>query len=218
MLIDARIMAKRNLVIIGAGGFGRTVYGIALECEGYGSFYTVKGFLDDNLNALDNFPNYPPIVGKISDYKPSIDDVFICAIGGSSRRTVTEKLLSQGADFINLIHQTARIRTNVQLGKGNIICPFVSIGVDSSVGSYNIFQSFTTIGHDVIIGDFNRIDTHVTCVSGVRIGNDVDIYTSSVINNGVVIEDGAHVGACSFVIKKVKSGTTVLGVPAKVIF
>ena len=109
----------------------------------------------------------------------------------------------------------ARIRTNVQLGKGNIICLFVSIGVDSSVGSYNIFQSFTTIGHDVIMGDFNRIDTHVTCVSGVRIGNDVDIYTSSVINNGVVIEDGAHVGSCSFVIKKVKSGTTVLGVPAK---
>ena len=72
MLIDARIMAMRNLVIIGAGGFGRTVYGIALECEGYGSFYTVKGFLDDNLNALENFPNYPPIVGCTYTYKRSV--------------------------------------------------------------------------------------------------------------------------------------------------
>ena len=63
--------------------------------------------------------------------------------------------------------------------------------------------------------DWNRIDTHVTCVGGIRICNETDIYTSAVLNHGVVVEDCAHVGACSFVIRRVKAGTTVIGNPAR---
>lgn len=205
----------KNLIIIGAGGLGRTVLGIAQESLGFGSEFGIKGFIDDNLKALEGYPNYPAILGTIAAYIPQPDDVFVCSIGGASRRKCIESLLGKGAEFINLIHESARIRTNVKLGKGNVIFPFVSIGADSVLGDYNTIQSFTTIGHDVTIGDYNRIDTHVTCVGGVRIGNEVDIYTSGVINLGVEVEDGAHVGACSFVIRKVKAGTTVFGVPAK---
>ena len=205
----------KELIIIGAGGMGRTVYGIAMEGKGYGSKYVIKGFVDDDLMALEGYPNYPPIIGTISDYVPEDDDVFVCSIGGASRKGAIDTLLSRGAEFINVIHELARVRTNVKMGKGNIICPYVSVGADTVMGDYNMIQTFTTIGHDVTIGSYNRIDTHVTCVGGIKIGNEVDIYTSAVINHNVVVEDKAHVGACSFVIKKVKAGTTVFGVPAK---
>ncbi len=205
----------KNLVIIGAGGMGRTVYGIALECKGYGVDYIVKGFIDDDIHALDGYPNYPPILGKLSDYRPQDNEVFTSSIGGEVRKKCLDGLLERGAVFINLVHESARIRTNVKIGTGNVICPFVSIGADSVIGNYNLIQSFTTIGHDVRIGDYNRIDTHVTCVGGIRIENEVDVYTSAVLNHKVVVEDGAHVGACSFVIRKVKAGTTVYGNPAK---
>lgn len=207
----------KNLIIIAAGGMGRTIYGIAKESIGYGTDYLIKGFIDDNLHALDGFPNYPPIIGTISEYKPQPDDVFVCSIGGSSRRTCIENLLAIGAQFINIVHTSARIRTNVQMGEGNVICPYVSIGADARMGSFNMIQPFTTIGHDVVIGDYTRIDTHVTCVGEAKIGNEVDIYTGAVVNFGVRVEDGAHVGACSFVIRKVKAGTTVYGNPAKVL-
>ena len=55
----------------------------------------------------------------------------------------------------------------------------------------------------------------MTCVGGTVIGHETDIYTSAVLNHGVVVEDSAHVGACSFVIRRVKAGTTVMGNPAK---
>lgn len=42
----------KKLIIIGAGGMGRTIYSNALECVGYGEVYEVKGFIDDDLNAL----------------------------------------------------------------------------------------------------------------------------------------------------------------------
>ena len=205
----------KNLIIIGAGGMGRTLYDIARESIGFGEDFLIKGFIDDNIEALDEFENYPSILGRISEYIPAENDVFTFSIGGDSRRKCIESLIERGAEFINIIHKTARIGSNVKLGVGNIIAAFTTLGADCKVGDYNLIQSYTVIGHDAEIGDFNRIDTHVTCVGGIKIKNETTIHTSAVINHKVVVEDKAKVGACSFVIRKVKEGQTVFGVPAK---
>lgn len=211
-------MKMKNLIIIGAGGMGRTIYSNALECVGYGDTFTIKGFIDDNLNALNGVPNYPPIIGTIKDYVPQLDDVFVSSIGGAARRPCMEEIISRGGEFIELIHQTARIYTNAKLGKGNFIGAYTVIGNDAVIGDYNMIQSYTVIGHDAKIGNWNRIDTHVTCVGGIVIEDEVNIHTSAVISHKVRVETGAHVGALSFVIRKVSAGTTVMGNPAKKIF
>lgn len=205
----------KNLIIIGAGGMGRTFYSNALESVGYGEKFVVKGFIDDDLEALDGFPNYPPLLGTIKDYQPQPDDVFVSSIGGASRRSCMEEIIRRGGEFLELIHQTARIYTNVRLGKGNFIGAYSVIGNDAVIGDYNMIQSYTVIGHDSKIGNWNRIDTHVTCVGGIVIEDEVNIHTSAVISHNVRVETGAHVGALSFVIRKVKAGTTVMGIPAK---
>lgn len=205
----------KNLIIIGAGGMGRTVYSNALESVGYGETLVVKGFIDDNLNALEGFPNYPPVIATIKDYVPVADDVFVSAIGGDARRPCMEEIISRGGEFFELIHQTARIYTNAKLGKGNFIGAYSVIGNDAQIGDYNMIQSYTVIGHDSKIGSWNRIDTHVTCVGGTVVEDDVNIHTSAVISHNVIVETGARVGALSFVIRKVKAGTTVMGNPAK---
>lgn len=204
-----------HLIIIGAGGMGRTIYSNALESVGYGKIFDIKGFIDDNLDALRNYPNYPPILDTIKDYQPKTGDVFVSSIGGSSRRQCMEEIIARGGEFMELIHNTARVYTNAKLGKGNFIGAYSVIGNDAIVGDYNMIQSYTVIGHDARIGSWNRIDTHVTCVGGIVIEDDVNIHTGAVISHNVKVESGAHVGACSFVIKKVKAGTTVMGNPAK---
>lgn len=205
----------KQLIIIGAGGMGRTIYSTALESIGYGCDFDIKGFIDDNTSALDNFPNYPPILGTIKDYQPQDDDVFVSSIGGASRQPCMEEMISRGAVFLNLIHKTARINTNAKIGKGNFIGAYSVIGNDAVVGDYNMIQAYSVIGHDAIIGSWNRIDTHVTCVGGIVIEDNVNIHTSAVISHGVTVGSGSHVGALSFVIRKVKPGTTVCGNPAK---
>ena len=205
----------KHLIIIGAGGMGRTMYDMARESIGYGIEFDIKGYIDDNIHALDDFANYLPILGTITNYTSHDDEIFICSIGGTARKKCMEELIDKGAKFLTMIHNTARIGTNVQIGEGTIIGAFTSIGADAYVGKYNLIQSYTVVGHDAQIGDWNRIDTHVTIVGGVIIKNETDIYTAAVLNHNVVVEDNAHVGACSFVIRKVKSGTTVMGNPAK---
>lgn len=204
-----------NLVILGAGGMGRTLYSNAVECQGFGESFVIRGFVDNNLNALDGFDNYPPILGKICDYQPQPDDVFVSSIGGEMRKLCMESIIQRGGIFINLIHKTARIYTNSKLGKGNFVGAYCVIGNDASIGDYNMIQSYTVIGHDVVIGNWNRIDTHVTCVGGVIIEDEVNIHTSAVISHNVTVGTSAHVAALSFVIRNVKAGTTVMGNPAK---
>lgn len=205
----------KHLTIIGAGGMGRTMYDMARESVGYGIEYDIQGFLDDNIAALDNFENYPPIIAPIQSYLPNENEIFICSIGGAARKKCIEEIISRGGQFLTMIHSTARIGTNVQIGEGSIVGAFTTIGADAKVGKYNLIQSYTVIGHDSVIGDWNRIDTHVTLVGGTIVQNEADIHTSAMISHNVTIENNARVAACSFVIRRVKEGTTVLGNPAK---
>lgn len=205
----------KQLIIIGAGGMGRTFYDMARESVGYGVEYVIKGFIDDNTAALDGFENYPPMLGTISDYQPKADEVFVCSIGGGSRRKCMEEIIAKGGSFLTMIHKTARLGTNVVVGDGTVVGAFTTIGADAKVGKYNLIQSYTVIGHDSRIGNWNRIDTHVTLVGGTIVENEADIHTSAMISHNVVVESNSRVAACSFVIRRVKSGTTVMGNPAK---
>ena len=205
----------KHLIIIGAGGMGRTMFDMARESRGYATDYDVKGFIDDNINALDGFRNYPPLLSSIRGYCPQTDDVFVCSIGGVARRKCMEEIISRGGRFLTMIHKTVRLGTNVSIGEGTVLGAFTTIGADAHVGRYNLIQSYTVIGHDSRIGDWNRIDTHVTLVGGTVVEEETDIHTGAMISHNVVVESRSRVAACSFVIRRVKTGTTVMGNPAK---
>lgn len=205
----------KHLVIIGAGGMGRTMFDMARESVGYNTNYDIRGFIDDNTRTLDSFSNYPPMLGTIADYQPLPDDIFICSIGGTARRKCMEEIISRGGQFLTMIHRTARLGTNVHIGEGTVIGAFTTVGADAIVGKYNLIQSYTVIGHDSRIGDWNRIDTHVTLVGGTIVEDESDIHTAAMISHNVTVESRSRVAACSFVIRRVKTGTTVMGNPAK---
>lgn len=206
----------KQLIIVGAGGMGRSVYCIATGCIGYGTDFTVKGFLDDDLNSLDGFENYPPMLGTIDGYKLCEEDVFVCSLGNTkTKKMICEKLKAKGAKFQTLIHKTAIVRQNAKIGDGCIIADFASVGADCTIGESTLVQTFSIAAHDCKIGNYVRIDTHATCVGGVVVEDCATIHTTAVVSHKVVVGEGAVVAACSFVIKKVKPNTTVFGNPAK---
>ncbi len=205
----------KQLIIIGAGGMGRTMYDLARESIGYGSEFKIKGFIDDNLNALEDFQNYPPMLGSIAEYIPASDEVFVCSIGGHSRKLCIERLLSKGGVFISLIHSTARIGTNVRLGKGTLVGSYTTIAADAELGDFNFIQSLTIIGHDCKIGSWNRIDSQVMMVGGTTMGDNNMIHTGAMVNHNVHIGSDCTIGACSFVSMDVASGSTLFSSPAR---
>lgn len=198
---------------------GREVFHLATQCEGYNKKYRIKGFLDDNLKALDSFEfPYPKVLDKIEDYEIQKNDVFAISIGDvKTKKRIIENFVSKGGYFISLIDPNCKIAETAKTGNGCLIFHDVHIGSEVIVGDYVMLQSYAALGHDVVVGNYTRIDPKVSCVGGTIIGNNVTLHTMCVINHKVVIEDDAVVGALSFVIRKVKKGTTVWGIPAKVL-
>lgn len=208
----------KQLIIIGAGGMGRSMYCIAQDCRGYGSEFIIKGFIDDNLHSMDGFDGYPPVLSPINDYPIEDDDFFYCSIGNAeTKREICESLKQKGARFLSLIHNASVVRQNTVIGDGTFIAGFATVGADVTIGENVLIQSYSVVGHDCKIGNYVRIDTHCVCVGGVVVEDEAMIHTAAVVSHKVVVGKGAHVAACSFVIRKVKPGTTVFGNPAKLL-
>ena len=206
----------KSLLIIGANGFGRDIYNLATVCKGYLKEYQVKGFLDDNKNALKGYESiYPPIIDSLNNYQIQTDDVFVCALGNvQSKKKCIQLILENDGQFITLIHPSAHIDSNAKIGEGCIILQNAVLGSGSKIGNYVLIQISTIIGHDSLIGSYSRIDCHAVCVGGVIIEDEVTIHTSAVINHKVTVGKGAIVGANSFVIRKVEENSTMYGNPA----
>ena len=172
----------KHLVIVGAGGFGREMFGSAREAVGFGSEFDIKGFLDAKPTALDGFVGYPPIVGSPDSYVPAEDDVFITALGSiASRRRCVSSLEKKGAKFISIIHRTATIGPNVVIGDGSFIAPHVSLTVDISVGRHvSVFHS-SSVGHDTVLGDFSHVYAQCSIGGGVKVGEGAVVYPGSVV-------------------------------------
>ena len=206
----------KNLIIIGAGGMGREIFDLATVCNGFNKEYVIKGFLDDDTEALKGFVDYPLVIDTITAYNPVPEDVFICSIGDVvQKKKSVQTILDRGGEFINLIHPDAFIGKNVKMGVGCIVLKNAFIGVECIIEDFTIIQISAVIGHDVKIGKYARIDCLVVCVGGTELKDEVTVHTSSVINHRVVVEKGATVGASSFVIRRVKENSTVFGNPAK---
>lgn len=208
----------KNLLIIGASGFGRDIYDMAKESIGYGTEFTIKGFLDLNLDALKEYSYYPQVISSEDDYEIGENDVFVCAIGDVKiKKKCTEKMLNRGAKFHTLIHKSALISSTSEIGEGCILASNVVVGSYAFIGNHCLLQSSAILGHDVKVGEYARIDCNVFFVGGVIVKDLVTIHTAAVINHDVILENNSNIGACSFVIKKVKEGTTVFGSPARVL-
>jgi sugar O-acyltransferase (sialic acid O-acetyltransferase NeuD family) len=206
---------RRDLWIAGAGGFGREVYSMTRCARGSDVQWRVAGFLNDVHDALDGFDGFPPIASG-TDYAPVENDVFICAIGDvNGRRKVCDKLRGKGAEFINLISESALLSGAAILGKGIIVEAFTGIAANAQIGDYSIILAHTTIGHDVKIGNCVQISPYCDIHGWAEIGDSCLIGSHAVVLKNVKVGEGATVGAGSVVIQDVPPGATVFGVPAK---
>lgn len=209
-------MAMKDILIVGAGGFGREMYSWICQHPSYGVDFRVKGFLNDDLNAIDMF-NYPvSIISKIDDYDYKEKDLFVLALGNpQDKKKVVKRISSKGVKYLTFIHPTAIIGENVSIGQGVIICPNVTITCDIQIGDFVTINVNASIGHDVEIGPYSTLSGHSDVTGRAVLGEEVFLGSHAIVTPKTIVEDRAVVGAGTVAIRKVKSNTTIFGVPAK---
>ena len=206
----------KNLVIIGAGGFGREMFAAAREAVGYGETFMVKGFLDGKSSALDGFSGYPEIIGAPETYQIEKDDVFITALGSiAARRRCAAMIEERGGRFIPVIHRSASLGPNVTVGDGSFVAHNAVLTADVKVGQHSCVFHGTVIGHDTVLEDFTHVYSLVSVGGGVRIAEGASIFPGARIVPRVKIGADATVGIGSAVVRNVSDGVTVFGVPAE---
>jgi sugar O-acyltransferase (sialic acid O-acetyltransferase NeuD family) len=207
----------KNLILVGAGDWGLEVHSWIHESLQFGVEYIFKGFIDDNIDALNGTGlNNKFLLGPIKTYIPEANDVFICVIANLKiKEKVIIDLKSKGAEFVNAYHKTVCFIGKSIIGSGVVLSPYVVVSNNCNIGNHIGINLFCSIGHDVTIGDFSQLSAHCDLTGHVNLGNSVFLGSRVSIIPKVSVISNATLGAGAVVFRNIKLEGTYIGNPAK---
>jgi sugar O-acyltransferase (sialic acid O-acetyltransferase NeuD family) len=208
----------KNIVIYGAGGFGREVAWLIEEINKKKKEYEIVGFIDDDPSTKGNVINEYPALGGVEflEGKSGIS-VALSMADPIKRLEVAENLKSLQLNFPNLIHPSVLIGKRVDFGIGNIICAGVIITVNIRVGSFCHLNLKTTLGHNCILENFVTTACSVDFAGNSHICNSTYFGNHATVLPYVRVAPFSVVGAGAVANRDIPEGVISVGVPAKVI-
>lgn len=205
---------KKDILIIGASGFGREVAWLIEELEEW----NIKGFIDDNENLRGKTINEYEVLGNCDDLMQfTIPINVVIAIGNPKIRKQIYQKLSKNPNisYPNIIANDVRISNTNRLGIGNIICTHTILTTNITIGNFNHINLSCTLGHDAILKDYVTVYPAVNISGNVVVGSLAELGTGSKIIQGITISGEIIVGAGGVVIKDLINKGTYVGIPVK---
>lgn len=168
----------KKLIILGAGGYGRTVADVAQQIGKWDEIF----FLDDNSQNAK-------VIGKCADFSRFIDadTQFYPAFGDNSARSQwLYRLAEAGCDIPTIVHGTAYVSPAAVLKTGAVVLPMAVVNTECVVTEGCIINCGAVIDHGCVI----ERCVHV-CPGAV-------IKAENRIAEGSKIESGTFVQARTF--------------------
>lgn len=148
-----QVMAKPhplNLLILGAGSHGLDVYEIAKSLRVF-----------HRIDFLDDDPAQERVIGKWCEVESFLVEypAAIVAVGDEdTRKDWMKKLTVLGFITPTLIHPTAFIPDDTEIGVGTVICARATIGTSVHIGQGCIVTSGSTVPRKTYIPDWGYFD------------------------------------------------------------
>ncbi len=207
----------KNIVIYGAGGFGREIACLINRINAVKPEWNLLGFIDDG-EPVGKENEYGKVLGDFDTLNSWQTPISVVISIGKPQtvKMLIEKITNPNIDFPNLIAPDVILMdpNNVSIGRGNIICTGCLISCNTKIGDFNCFNDFVSIGHDTTIGNYNAFMT-ATRVSGIVTIGDCNFFgVNSCMVQGVKVGNNTTLAAGSALIRRTKDGFTYIGVPA----
>ena len=210
-----------NIVIYGAGGFGREIALMLREINQAKETWNIVGFCDDGkrkdeeidgLKVLGGFDHLNSTTEKLA--------VAVAIADPSIRKKIATALTNSNLHFPVLVHPHALIGDTGrnQFEKGVIITAGTIFTTGISMDAFAIINLSCTIGHDAKIGKFCTLMPACHISGNVVIEEGVLIGTGASVLQNLNIGQWAKIGAGAVVTKNILAGQTAVGVPAREIF
>ena len=208
----------KQLLIIGARGWGREVYdAISRTKEVQSGKMIIKGFLDSKTDAFEGLRgNYPPIICAPEDYEVQSDDVFFVAMGDPNwRKHYAELIENKGGRFYTYISPDAHVVETAEIGEGSFVSGWSSVSDNVTIGRHVVIHALVIIGHDAVVQDYGTLLTDVFLGGDVEVGECSEMNPKSMIIPHKKIGKNVKVGAASVIMRNVGDDVSVFGNPAK---
>lgn len=198
----------KTLGIIGASGHGKVVADIAKK-TGYEEIV----FFDDN-QTVDHCGAYP-VVGTTQDIFASNCHVFVAIGNPTVRSRLVEKLMQYGKDIPVLVHPSAVVAEDVQIGTGTVIVAGAVVNPGVQIGKGCIINTCSSVDHDSIVEDYVHVSVGAHVAGTVRIGHHTWVGAGATVSNNLNICANCMIGAGAVVCKDIAEEGTYIGVPVR---
>jgi sugar O-acyltransferase (sialic acid O-acetyltransferase NeuD family) len=197
----------KNISILGAGGHAKVIIDAA-KLNGL----SIDGLYDD-IKKINSYFGHYQIKGPIDE---KVKGNSIIAIGDNEiRKNICFNYIS--ITWVTIIHPSAIISNDVQIGEGTVIMAGVVIQSGAKIGKHCIINTNASIDHDCVIDDFVHISPSATLCGNVLVGEGVHIGAGTTIIPNIEIAKWCIIGAGAVITKDVPDYSLVVGVPGRII-
>ena len=201
------------LALYGAGAMGREFRQIADESGKWSGVV----FIDDHADS-EELAGCPVWRFQMFRARYTPEEVrFVVAIGEPKfRREAFERMTRAGYAGGVLVHSTASVSPDAEIGEGTAVCQGVYVGSQARIGKNCYLSIKAIVGHDAVVGDHTRLGVNVF------VGGHTVIGENAFIGAGAMLKDRIRVGAASVValgaavFEDVPECATVIGNPARI--
>ncbi len=127
-----------DLIIFGAGGFGREVAWAVERINAVSPTWNLLGFMDDDESIQGSTINGYTVLGMSCDIGNYPNAYFVVAVGASKKRESIVSYLKASnptIKFGTVIDSSVEMSDLVAIGEGSIICAHTIVTVNISIGS-----------------------------------------------------------------------------------
>ena len=197
-----------NLAILGSGGHSREVADAA-SLSGWTNIF----FFDDSKKSSEIEGDTKDLIKNLKKF-----DGVIVAIGDNFIRKEKIKLLkAETANLVSIVHPSAVVSADVDLGLASVVFGGVVINSGSSIGEGCILNTSSVITHDCKLGSCVHISPSAVLCGNVQVNDFSWVGANAVIIEGVNVTEPVVIGAGSVVINKIDVKGTYVGNPAKML-
>jgi sugar O-acyltransferase (sialic acid O-acetyltransferase NeuD family) len=184
-----QLSGKPRLLIVGAGGHGRSVAEAVLMAD----HFSLVGFADDGAYAHGEAVWGLPVLGPATAFEKYASHAThaVVAIGNN---VVRQKLFAQleaaGFTLAIVIHPKAIVSPRAQLGAGVTVMSGAIVGTEATLCQGAIVNCGAVVDHHAQVHEFGHLGVNASMAGGSALGVLAWMQAGSSIGYGVQIAAG----------------------------